>query len=225
MFERYTERSRRVIFFARYEASQYGSPCIETDHLLLGIFRADSTLTNRVVKGTSIDDVRNQVESHLKRRPSTPTSIDLPLSNESKRVLAYAAEEAERLSHKHIGSGHLLLGLLREEDCFAAKILYNLGVRPETVREELSRPDYDAQKSSFTTGLEVSTVTITSNPTGAEIEVDGKFLGNTPAEVPLLVGERDVRLTKSGFQPWERKLLVLPAAKQNLSVEMLQASE
>src|SRR5205823_620560 len=66
-------------------------------------------------------------------------SVDLPLSNECKRVLAYAAEEAERLSHKHIGTEHLLLGLLREEKCFAAEILHERGLRLSTIREELAR--------------------------------------------------------------------------------------
>jgi ATP-dependent Clp protease ATP-binding subunit ClpC len=65
--------------------------------------------------------------------------VDLPLSNECKRVLAYAAEEAERLSHKHIGTEHLLLGLLREEKCFAAEILHERGLRLSTIREELAR--------------------------------------------------------------------------------------
>jgi ATP-dependent Clp protease ATP-binding subunit ClpC len=65
--------------------------------------------------------------------------VDLPLSHECKRVLAYAAEEAERLAHKHIGTEHLLLGLLREEKCFAAEILHERGLRLSTIREELSR--------------------------------------------------------------------------------------
>ena len=65
--------------------------------------------------------------------------MDLPLSNECKRVLAYAAEEAERLSHRHIGTEHLLLGLLREEKCFAAEILHERGLRLSTIREELAR--------------------------------------------------------------------------------------
>ena len=67
------------------------------------------------------------------------TSVDLPLSNEGKRVLAYAADEAERLAHKHIGTEHLLLGLLREEKCFAAEILHQRGLRLSTLREELAR--------------------------------------------------------------------------------------
>src|SRR5512138_2877500 len=140
MFERYTEKARRVIFFARYEASQFGSPYIETEHLLLGLLREDKALTNRFLRShTSVESIRKQIEGHTTIREKVSTSVDLPLSNECKRVLAYAAEEAERLSHKHIGTEHLLLGLLREEKCFAAEILHERGLRLSTIREELAR--------------------------------------------------------------------------------------
>ena len=140
MFERYTEKARRVIFFARYEASQFGSPYIETEHLLLGLLREDKALTNRFLRShASVESIRKQIEGHTTIREKVSTSVDLPLSNESKRVLAYAADEAERLSHKHIGTEHLLLGLLREEKCFAAEILHERGLRLSTIREELAR--------------------------------------------------------------------------------------
>ena len=144
MFERYTEKARRVIFFARYEASQFGSPYIETEHLLLGLLREDKALTNRFLRShASVESIRKQIEGHTTIREKVSTSVDLPLSNECKRVLAYAAEEAERLSHKHIGTEHLLLGLLREEKCFAAEILMERGLRLPTIREELQRTTQD----------------------------------------------------------------------------------
>jgi ATP-dependent Clp protease ATP-binding subunit ClpC len=140
IFERYTEKARRVIFFARYEASQFGSPYIETEHLLLGLLREDKALTNRFLRShASVESIRKQIEGHTTIREKVSTSVDLPLSNECKRVLAYAAEEAERLSHKHIGTEHLLLGLLREEKCFAAEILHERGLRLSSIREELAR--------------------------------------------------------------------------------------
>ncbi len=140
MFERYTEKARRVIFFARYEASQFGSPYIETEHLLLGLLREDKALTNRFLRShASVESIRKQIEQHTTVREKVSTSVDLPLSNECKRVLAYAAEEAERLSHKHIGTEHLLLGLLREDKCFAAEILTERGLRLPAIREELQR--------------------------------------------------------------------------------------
>src|SRR5258708_12831478 len=141
MFERYTEKARRVIFFARYEASQFGSPYIETEHMLLGVMREDKAFTHRHLRcQTKVELIRGQVEAATTVREKVSTSVDLPLSNECKRVLAYAAEEAERLSHKHIGTEHLALGLLREEQSFAAQILKEHGVRLSAPREELAQP-------------------------------------------------------------------------------------
>ena len=136
MFERYTEKARRVIFFARYEASEFGSPYIETEHLLLGILREDKAVTNRFLRShAAVESIRKQIEGCTTVREKTSTSVDLPLSNECKRVLAYAAEEAERFSHNHIGTEHLLLGLLREEKCLAAELLRERGVDLATTRE------------------------------------------------------------------------------------------
>ncbi|HEX5282963.1 MAG TPA: ATP-dependent Clp protease ATP-binding subunit [Bryocella sp.] len=149
MFERYTEKARRVIFFARYEASQFGSPYIETEHLLLGLLREDKALTNRFLRShASVESIRKQIEQHTTVREKVSTSVDLPLSNECKHVLAYAAEEAERLSHKHIGTEHLLLGLLREEKCFAAEILMERGLRLPAIREELQRTTQEKPAAS-----------------------------------------------------------------------------
>ena len=108
MFERYTEKARRVIFFARYEASQFGSPYIETEHLLLGLLREDKALANRFLRShAAVESIRKQIEGHTTIREKVSTSVDLPLSHECKRVLAYAAEEAERLdpqAHRHRAS-------------------------------------------------------------------------------------------------------------------------
>ncbi|HXR97386.1 MAG TPA: ATP-dependent Clp protease ATP-binding subunit [Terriglobales bacterium] len=140
MFERYTEKARRVIFFARYEASQCGSPYIESEHLLLGLLREDKALTNRFLRThASLEAIHKEIESRTVAREKGSTAVDLPLSHECKRILNYAAEEAERLGHKHIGTDHLLLGLLREERSFAAEMLQNRGLRLAQVREELSR--------------------------------------------------------------------------------------
>ncbi|MGA2718685.1 MAG: ATP-dependent Clp protease ATP-binding subunit [Candidatus Acidiferrales bacterium] len=132
MFERYTEKARRVIFFARYEASQYGSPYIETEHLLLGLLREDKALANRFLRTHgSIESIRKEIESRITVRERISTSVEVPLSQECKRILNYAAEEAERLGHKHVGTEHLLLGVLREEKSFGAEILLERGNRPK----------------------------------------------------------------------------------------------
>jgi len=129
-----------VIFFARYEASQYGSPYIETEHLLLGLMREDKALANRFLRQQgSIESIRKEIEARITIRERISTSVEVPLSAECKRILNMAAEEAERLGHKHVGTEHLLLGILREEKCFGAEILMERGLRLSTLREELSR--------------------------------------------------------------------------------------
>src|SRR5258708_32703904 len=138
MFERYTEKARRAVFFARYEASQFGSPYIETEHLLLGILREDKTLTNTFLHSlASVESIRKQIEKRTLVREKVSTSVDLPLSNECKRILVYAAEEAEHLSHKFIGTRHLFLAVLREADCFAAQSLNARGISLDTAREQV----------------------------------------------------------------------------------------
>src|SRR5216683_3375022 len=141
MFERYTEKARRVIFFARYEASQFGAPAIEPEHLLLGLMREDKTLTGRFFPRAqlSIESIRKEIEGRTLLREKISTSVELPLAPETKKVLQYAHEESDRLQHRHIGTEHLLLGLLREERSMAAEILYERGLRLNAVRDEIAR--------------------------------------------------------------------------------------
>jgi ATP-dependent Clp protease ATP-binding subunit ClpA len=135
MFERYTEKARRVIFFARYEASQFGTPEIQSEHLLLGILREGKTALNAILGLTHVEDIRLQIEGVTELREKIATSVDLPLTTECKRILAYAAEEAERLAQKHIGIEHLLLGILREEKSLGAKILHKQGIKLDQARK------------------------------------------------------------------------------------------
>jgi ATP-dependent Clp protease ATP-binding subunit ClpC len=141
MFERYTEKARRVIFFARYEASQFGAPAIEPEHLLLGLMREDKTLTGRFFPRAqiTIESIRREIEGRTLLRERIPTSVELPLAPETKRVLSYSHEESDRLQHRHIGTEHLLLGLLREERSMAAQILFERGLRLPAVRDEIAR--------------------------------------------------------------------------------------
>src|ERR1700690_2069174 len=116
MFERYTEGARRTVFFARYEAIQIGSGYIETKHILLGLLREDKALFRRRLPGVEDEPIHKEVVPHTRLEAGkklTPPA-DLPFSNESKRVLAFGAEEAERLAHRHIGTEHFFLGLVRE---------------------------------------------------------------------------------------------------------------
>src|SRR5258708_1985540 len=121
MFERYSEKARRVIFFARYKASQHGRHCIDTEHLLLGLMREDfPLLSNMMASGISAHAIQQEVEKQIQRGERFSTAAEVPLSVESKRVLNFPAEEAERLAQRHVGTEHLLLGLLREENALAA---------------------------------------------------------------------------------------------------------
>ena len=139
MFERYTERARRVLFFARYEATQLGSTSIETEHLLLGLIREGKGLTSRIFARShlSLESIRKDIEGRTVFREKVSTSVEIPFSADTKRVLQYAAEEADRLLHTYIGTEHLLLGILREERSVAASILYEKGMRLANVREDI----------------------------------------------------------------------------------------
>jgi ATP-dependent Clp protease ATP-binding subunit ClpA len=208
MFERYTEKARRIIFFARYEASQFGSPGIETEHLLMGLMREGKDVCGRFLGAAApstsaqppeiaatqeriaatVKKMENAIANHefeqarqysqeetrqrhelrqlqeeygvtydslpagrlleIRRRleerigkggEKISVSRDLPLSQQCKRVLTYAAEESKLLGHSHIGPEHILLGLLREEQSLAAQVLGEFGLRANLVRSELAR--------------------------------------------------------------------------------------
>jgi len=138
MFERYTEKARRAIFFARYETSQYGSPEIDTGHLLLGLLRENRHF-QRWLPNTNLEVLHSKVDKNLARHAPTSTAVDLPLSEDGKRVLKYAADEADALSHKCIGAEHLFLALLDESGCLAEKLLREAGADPDGIRAELAQ--------------------------------------------------------------------------------------
>ncbi len=208
MFERYTEKARRVIFFGRFEASQFGSPNIESEHLLLGLLREDKGITNRFLHShVAVESIRKQIEAQTTVREKISTSVDLPLSDECKRVLAYAAEEAEHLVHKHIGTEHLLLGLMREEDCLAAQLLKKIGLQIDGVREELaSSPQPSASPGTaesaplpmpFRDLTKEATDGLLEPVVGRDVELESviEILGTRSKRNPILMGERGVGRT------------------------------
>ncbi|MGI8996480.1 MAG: ATP-dependent Clp protease ATP-binding subunit [Pyrinomonadaceae bacterium] len=209
MFERYTEKARRVIFFARYEASQFGAPAIEPEHLLLGLMREDKTLTARFLQRahTSLEAIRKEVEGRATMRERIPTSVELPLAPETKRVLHHAHEESDRLQHRHIGTEHLLLGLLREERSMAAEILLERGLRLAAVREEVARAtgaERNAQKkdtphlAEFSRDLTEDAANDKLDPlVGREAEIERviQILCRRTKNNPVLIGEPGVGKT------------------------------
>jgi ATP-dependent Clp protease ATP-binding subunit ClpC len=140
MFERFTEIARLVIFSSKNKASHLGSPSIDTEHLLLGLLATDKGLARRFLGSPwAAEALWGKIEQSRPIQKPIQGPVDLPLSSASKRALSYAMEEADRLPSKHIGSEHLLLGLLREQNCFAAEFLREHGVRLAPAREELMR--------------------------------------------------------------------------------------
>jgi hypothetical protein len=142
MFDRYSENARRAVFLAREEASSLGSSCIETEHLLLGtIGSCDAELDENLKLKNLVDSLRASVTTNA--RQDFCSKSDTPLSNQSKRVLAYAAEEAMRLKSPGIDCGHLLLGILREPDSSASRFLLARDIdlpRTRQIIAILSRP-------------------------------------------------------------------------------------
>jgi hypothetical protein len=135
MFERYTEKARRTIFFARYEASHFGSHVIDTEHLLLGLLREDKRIFLMLGEGAA-NSIRAQIDAKVPKHESIPTSVDLPLSEPAKRLVKCAADEADRLNHRHIGCEHLFLALIREEDGLAREVLKPFAASLEQMRKK-----------------------------------------------------------------------------------------
>ena len=154
MFERYTEKARRAVFFARYEASQYGSPVIDAEHVLLGILREDKRLSLMLGEGAA-QTIRAQIDARTPRREPTATSVDLPLSPAAKQILKYASAEADRLKHSHIGCEHLFLGLLGEKDCLARQVLQPFGASIEQMRKKFEQEGAAEQAPGLDLGLRV----------------------------------------------------------------------
>jgi uncharacterized protein (TIGR03435 family) len=139
MSEHYTEQARRALFFARYEAFEVGSPFIETEHLLLALFRDEQSLTARLFERArlSLEGIRQEVKARTARRATLSAASEVPFSEDANHVLAYAAEEAGRLLHGRVGTEHLLLGLLRAHHGLAATILAEQGLRLASVRDQI----------------------------------------------------------------------------------------
>jgi uncharacterized protein (TIGR02246 family) len=140
MFERFTERARRVIFFARYEASQYGSPFIETEHLLLGLLREDGLVVLRFLRPkTTAAEFRTQIESLITAGERISTAVEVPLTIECQRILTDAKEKADDFGSPYIGTEHLLLGILASPTTLAARLLMERGADANAIREQIAK--------------------------------------------------------------------------------------
>jgi ATP-dependent Clp protease ATP-binding subunit ClpC len=138
MFEKFTEKAKRILFLARYEASQQGAKTIGSEHLLLGLLKeGDETTRELFAKADlSVELLQAELEKRGPVREKLSTSVEIPFDSETKEVLQFSEEEADRLMHPHIGTEHLLLGLLRAEESIAGSLLAERGMRLFAVRED-----------------------------------------------------------------------------------------
>jgi ATP-dependent Clp protease ATP-binding subunit ClpC len=143
MFERFTEAARRALFFARFETTELGGDAIEPEHMLLGLLRTDRGPLPGVFARANVSyrQVWAEIQSHRGERQQVAPHVEIPFSAQTKRLLQYTQEEANRADHQHIDAGHLLLGILRDERSFAAEILNRHGITLTQAREQIAMPD------------------------------------------------------------------------------------
>jgi len=202
------------MFFARYEASQFGSESIQSGHLLLGLLRESEKTSTHLLErmGVSISQLRERLVAALTPRdrkiiPSS-TSIDIPMEEEVKRILQHATAESGKLNHKHVGAEHLLLGMLREDDCLAGRLLREAGADLIAAKEillEAGKEEKIAKKkkehpllSEFARNLsELAERGIFDNLIGREGEIDRiiQILSRRRKNNPILLGEAGVGKT------------------------------
>ncbi|MBI1991793.1 MAG: ATP-dependent Clp protease ATP-binding subunit, partial [Candidatus Omnitrophica bacterium] len=139
MFNKFTERARKVILLAKEEAKRFNHDYIGTEHILLGLIREGEGVAAAVLQklGLSPEKIRLEVEKLVQSGPSTMVSGDIPFTPKAKKVIELAMEEARSLGHNYIGTEHLLLGLIREGEGVASQVLMNLGLDLNRVRNEV----------------------------------------------------------------------------------------
>ncbi len=139
MYERFTDRARKVMQLANQEAQRFNHEYIGTEHILLGLVKEGSGVAANVLKNLDVDlrKIRLEVEKLVQSGPEMVTMGKLPQTPRAKKVIEYSMEEARNLNHNYVGTEHILLGLLREQEGVAAQVLMNLGLKLEEVREEV----------------------------------------------------------------------------------------
>ena len=139
MYERFTDRARKTMQFANREAQRYKHDFIGTEHVLLGLIEVGSGVAANVLKNLDIDPhtIRVEVKKLIQSGPEIVTMGKLPQTPRAKKVIEYSMEEARNLNHNYVGSEHILLGLLREQEGIAAQVLTQLGVTLEQARSEI----------------------------------------------------------------------------------------
>jgi ATP-dependent Clp protease ATP-binding subunit ClpC len=210
VFEKFNEKARRALFFARYEASKLGSRVIESEHILLGILREGEETVAELFRRFHVktDDVRREIEGERVFVERISSTAELPLSEEAKKILAYAAHEAESMLHPTVGSEHLLVGVLRVEGCAAMRVLVQHGFDVYSLREEvvaIARDRESAQQKKELPFLSEYSRDLTALAAGEgfdplvgrerEVERIVQILSRRTKNNPILLGEPGVGKT------------------------------
>ena len=188
MYERFTDRARKVMQLANQEAQRFNHEYIGTEHILLGLVKEGSGVAANVLKNLEVDlrKIRQGVEKIVKTGPSMVTMGQLPFTPRAKKVLELSMEEASNLGHNYIGTEHLLLGLIKENEGIAAQVLLNLGVKLEDVREEVPSSVASSPTRTATMGPGLAS---NSTKCSARGEVVPPVLPSPPVPVPALLPE------------------------------------
>jgi len=211
MFKRFTERARRVIILAREEAERHHHEYLGTEHILLGMLKDGGGIAITVLQkaGLSIDQIRMEVERHLPRNANALIVGEIPFTPKAKKVLEYGVEEARLMGHNYIGTEHLLLGLLKEKEGIAAKVLNAMGIRLVETREKilnlLQEPATKTKEKSKTPALdefgrdltELAQIGKLDPVIGRENEIERvvQILSRRTKNNPALIGEPGVGKT------------------------------
>jgi ATP-dependent Clp protease ATP-binding subunit ClpC len=200
MFEKYNEKARRALFFARYEASKLGSRVIESEHILLGILREGEETVSEIFRRFQVkpEDIRREIEGERIFVERISSTAELPLSEESKKILAYASHEAESMLHATVGSEHLLIGILRVEGCTAMRILAQHGFDVYKEREASQQKKELPFLSEYGRDLTALAAEQSFDPLiGRDEEVDRiiQILSRRTKNNPILLGEPGVGKT------------------------------
>jgi ATP-dependent Clp protease ATP-binding subunit ClpC len=156
MFERFTDRARKVMQLANQEAQRLRHEYIGTEHILLGLVKEGSGVASNVLRNLDVDlrKIRMEVEKIVQSGPDMVLMGKMPQTPRAKKVIEYAIEESRKLNHNYVGTEHLLLGLIREEEGVAAQVLMNLGLRMEAIRNEVHKVLAQAGRDTASTGIE-----------------------------------------------------------------------
>src|SRR5437763_15166011 len=163
MWQRFTERARRVVFFAQEEAARLGENYVGTEHLMLGVVRENDSVAARILDrlGVPLGRIRSDIEKQVTRGHGNPGQ-DMHLTPRAKRVIDLAYEEARQLNNNYIGTEHLLLGLIREGDGLAARVLVKQGADLDRTR----RAVYAMQEGENAPGMSAREM-VPDRPTAA----------------------------------------------------------